>query len=97
MSRAVVVSRKNTSVLNKPARVKPERHHINGAPAITSVQLAELLKREHKDVLRSIRNMGFPVEISRRIFVQPDYIDSRGNPDMGKTHIGNQHLQLEAA
>jgi Rha family phage regulatory protein len=58
----------------------------------TSLKLAEHFKRNHKDVLRAIRNIleATTDEVSRRNFAPRDYVDERGKtqPIYELTHDG---------
>jgi Rha family phage regulatory protein len=49
-----------------------------GVPVVSSRHVAEVFKREHKDVLEAIRNCSCSEEFSRRNFTPSTYKDSRG-------------------
>jgi Rha family phage regulatory protein len=50
----------------------------DGCPVTTSLKVAEIFGKRHKDVLRAIREIDCPEEFWRRNFAPRDYVDSRG-------------------
>lgn len=51
-------------------------HH--GAPATTTVEIAEYFGKQHRDVMRSVRNLDCSEGFSLRNFAQSTFVDSRG-------------------
>jgi len=45
---------------------------------VTSLQIAEHFGKEHKDVLKAIKNLELPEDFSQRNFAPSNYVDSRG-------------------
>lgn len=59
-------------------------------PLTTSLIVAEKFGKNHKNVLRSIQNLGCSEQFSRLNFAPSDYVDSRGKeqPMYAMTHDG---------
>ena len=56
----------------------PVLHTADGHATATSVQIAEHFGKQHKNVVRAIRNLGCSDEFSRLNFEPRDYVDERG-------------------
>jgi len=52
----------------------------NGHAITTSLIVAEVFGKQHKDVLRSINNLDCSVEFSQRNFAPASYFDAQGKP-----------------
>lgn len=50
----------------------------DGHPITTSLAVASIFEKQHKDVLRAIRNVECSEDFNRRNFTPRDYIDDRG-------------------
>lgn len=50
---------------------------IDGRAVTTSLKIAEVFGKEHKDVLRTIREMGLPENFSQRNFAPAEYLDAQ--------------------
>lgn len=51
---------------------------LDGTPVVSSRRVAEVFRREHKDVLRAIQNCGCSDDFNRRNFTPTTYKDSQG-------------------
>jgi Rha family phage regulatory protein len=47
-------------------------------PMVSSVQVAENFGKQHKDVLRAIKNLDVPEDFNRRNFAPVEYEDKKG-------------------
>lgn len=50
----------------------------NGQVTTTSLKIAEVFEKQHKDVLKAIRELEIPEEFNRRNFAPVEYIDAKG-------------------
>jgi len=46
---------------------------------VSSLEVAEKFGKDHKDVLRAIRNLDCSEDFMQRNFALHDYVDGRGN------------------
>ena len=51
---------------------------IDGKAVTTSRKVAEIFEKQHKDILRAIRELGTPEEFNQRNFALVEYIDQKG-------------------
>ena len=51
----------------------------DGHPITTSLAVARVFGKQHKDVLRAIRDLDCPMEYRQRNFAPADYIDKNGD------------------
>jgi Rha family phage regulatory protein len=58
----------------------PVIHIIHGQAMTTSIAVAEYFRKEHRDVLKAIRELDIPQEFSERNFALANYTDKQGKP-----------------
>lgn len=63
---------------------------IDGKPVTTSLKIAEVFGKQHKDVLKSVRELEIPDDYRQRNFAQTVY--ERPNPSGGKPIPTPMHL-----
>ncbi len=63
---------------NIPTNLKPRLRIVDGQITTTSLDVAEKFGKQHKDVLKAIRNLECSEEFSRRSFAPANYLDSQG-------------------
>lgn len=69
---------------------------VEGQVCTSSRLIADRFGKEHRDVLKAVRNLECSEEFSRRNFAQSDYMDSRGKaqPEYSITHDGFSFLVM---
>lgn len=70
----------NELILQGQAQIEVQVQVHNGVPATTSRNIAEVFCKNHKDVMRDIRNIiaGVDPEFSQRNFAPSDFVSERG-------------------
>lgn len=58
--------------------IAPDLSVIDGQVTTTSLQIAEHFGKQHKAVLRAIRNLGAPDDFTERNFAPSEFMDSTG-------------------
>lgn len=51
---------------------------VNGNPVITTLTIAKYFGKQHRDVLRAVRNCECSAEFNLRNFAQIEYVDAKG-------------------
>jgi Rha family phage regulatory protein len=67
-----------TPAANISTNIAPELTIVEGQITTTSLQIAEHFGKQHKTVLRAIRNLDAPAEFTERNFAPSDFQDSTG-------------------
>jgi Rha family phage regulatory protein len=66
--------------MKKQIQTKPNLEIIDGKVSTTSLDIAEKVEKEHKDVLKAIRNLECSQSFSRRNFAPISYKDGYNRP-----------------
>ena len=64
--------------MNHQITTTPEVHLLHGHATTTSINIAAVFEKSHKNVLQSINNMDIPEEFNRLNFQPVEYKDLKG-------------------
>jgi Rha family phage regulatory protein len=64
--------------MNLPAKIAPDVRVAHGQIITTSLNIAQVFGKQHKDVLRTIKTLDCSEEFARRNFAPTSYADSQG-------------------